>query len=70
MNMKQSIFQCQLCYFFSETARIMPAAYGRYRAIRKYNAHMDIRKNLYDRYYAPTSVKRRGYVLAICGKYF
>lgn len=45
----------------SDTARIMPAIYKRYRSYIKYNANMDIRKNLYKKYYAPREVERKGY---------
>ena len=38
----------------------MPASYGQYRGYTKYNAHMDIRKNLFYKYYAQRTVERKG----------
>ncbi|XP_067933647.1 somatomedin-B and thrombospondin type-1 domain-containing protein-like [Watersipora subatra] len=44
-----------------ETAKIMPASFAQFRDYTNYNAHLDIRKNLYNRYYLPRSIKRKGY---------
>lgn len=41
----------------------MPAHYGKYRDYKEYNAHMDIRKNLFYRYYAQLKdSKSKGYI--------
>lgn len=55
-----NLFQTIITVTVAETARIMPATFGQYRGFKKYNAHMDIRKNLFYKYYAHRAVQRRG----------